>query len=57
MRFVEEREERESESVCGDGWIEVGVESSEWYATERMACDRQEKQTINKRTNQQTNKG
>ena len=40
------------ERECGDGWIEVGVESSEWYATERMACDRQEKQT-----NIQTTKG
>ena len=26
-------------------WVEVGVESSKWYASERMVCDRQGRQT------------
>ena len=34
---------------CEDGWVEVEVVSSKWYATERMACDRQE----NKQTRKQ----
>ena len=41
MRVVEERARKgEREIECGDGWVEGGVESSKWYATERMACDR-----------------
>ena len=39
VRVVEERvKKREGEIVreCGDGSVEVGVESSKWYATERV---------------------
>ena len=38
-------EESERKSECGDGWVEIEAESSKWYATERMTCDRQGKQT------------
>ena len=56
-RVVEERK-REGGIEGGDrvfrnGWVEVGVECSKRYATERMACDRQEKQS-SKQTNKQT---
>ena len=39
--------------VSGDDWVAVEVESNKWYATERLACDRQDK--TNKQTNKQSN--